>query len=147
MKWPLRNGGATYLRDVIDTVQTVQYSDSQRTQQQYWHKCRHCRALLYSTMTFYMVRVLLITFTLINQVCVMFPAPSPSTFHQLSSGRPKENIILPLPSRGSLPCLLPSAPPRVTPVTKWKLLWPNPPSLCIYLFPPPFFFLRRLLFS
>ena len=23
MKWPLRNGGATYLRDVTDTVQTV----------------------------------------------------------------------------------------------------------------------------
>ena len=39
MKWPLRNGGATYLRNVTDTVQTVQtvqYSDSQCTQQQYW---------------------------------------------------------------------------------------------------------------
>ena len=31
MKWPLRNGGATYLRNITDTVQTVQtvqYSDS-----------------------------------------------------------------------------------------------------------------------
>ena len=38
MKWPLRNDGATYLRNVTDTVQTVetvQYSDSQCTQQQY----------------------------------------------------------------------------------------------------------------
>ena len=40
MKWPLRYGGATYLRNVTDTVQTVQqYSDSQCTQQQYWHEC------------------------------------------------------------------------------------------------------------
>ena len=33
MKWPLRNGGATatYLRDITDTVQTVQYIDSQCT--------------------------------------------------------------------------------------------------------------------
>ena len=31
MKWPLRNSGATYLRDVTDNVQTVQYSDSQCT--------------------------------------------------------------------------------------------------------------------
>ena len=31
MKWPLENGGATYIRDVTDTVQTVQYSDSQCT--------------------------------------------------------------------------------------------------------------------
>ena len=31
MKWPLRNCGATYLRDVTDTVQTVRYSDSQFT--------------------------------------------------------------------------------------------------------------------
>ena len=29
MKWPLRYYGATYLRSVTDTVQTVQYSDSQ----------------------------------------------------------------------------------------------------------------------
>ena len=42
MKWPLRNGGATYLRDVTDTVHTVQYSDSQCTQQQYWHECQLC---------------------------------------------------------------------------------------------------------
>ena len=42
MKWPLRNCGATYLRDVTDTVQTVQYSDSQCTQQQYWHEPRRC---------------------------------------------------------------------------------------------------------
>ena len=28
MKWPLKNSGATYLRDVTDTVQ---YSDSQCT--------------------------------------------------------------------------------------------------------------------
>ena len=34
---------AAYLiRNVTDTVQTVQYSDSQCTQQQYWHECRHC---------------------------------------------------------------------------------------------------------
>ena len=39
-KWPLRNGGATYLREVTDTVQTVQYSDSQCIQ--YWHKRRRC---------------------------------------------------------------------------------------------------------
>ena len=32
MKWPLRFGGATFLRNVTDTVQTVQYSDSQCTQ-------------------------------------------------------------------------------------------------------------------
>ena len=41
MKWPLRNSGATYLRNVTDTVltvQTVQYSDSQCEQQKYWHK-------------------------------------------------------------------------------------------------------------
>ena len=31
MKWPLGNGGVTYLRGVTDTVQTVQYSDSQCT--------------------------------------------------------------------------------------------------------------------
>ena len=31
MKWPLVNGGATYLRNVTDTVETVQYSDSQCT--------------------------------------------------------------------------------------------------------------------
>ena len=42
MKWPLRNCGATYLRGVTDTVQTVQHSDSQCTQQQYWHECRRC---------------------------------------------------------------------------------------------------------
>ena len=35
MKWLLRNGGATYLRNLTDTVETVQYSDSQCTQQQY----------------------------------------------------------------------------------------------------------------
>ena len=29
MKWPHGNSGATYLRYVIDTVQTLQYSDSQ----------------------------------------------------------------------------------------------------------------------
>ena len=40
MKWLFRNGGATYLRNVTITVQTVQYSDSQCTQQQYWHKCK-----------------------------------------------------------------------------------------------------------
>ena len=34
MKWPLRYGGTTYLRNVTDTVQAVQYSDSQCTQQQ-----------------------------------------------------------------------------------------------------------------
>ena len=48
MKWPLRNGGATYLRNVthtVQTAQTVQYSDSQCTEQQYWHEHRHCRWL------------------------------------------------------------------------------------------------------
>ena len=35
MKWPLGNSGATYLRYVTDTVQTVQYSDSQCTVQVY----------------------------------------------------------------------------------------------------------------
>ena len=28
MKWPLRYDGATYLRNVTDTVQTVKYSDT-----------------------------------------------------------------------------------------------------------------------
>ena len=32
IKRPLRNGGATYLRNVTDTVQTVQHSDRQCTQ-------------------------------------------------------------------------------------------------------------------
>ena len=45
MKWLLRNGGATYLKNVTDTVQTVQYSDSQCTKQQYWHKRRRCSLL------------------------------------------------------------------------------------------------------
>ena len=31
MKWPHGNSGTTYLRYVIDTVQTLQYSDSQCT--------------------------------------------------------------------------------------------------------------------
>ena len=66
MKWPLRNCGTTYLRDVIDTVQTVQYSDSQCTLYTVTILARAstlqlvaCRALLYSTTTFYTVRVLL----------------------------------------------------------------------------------------
>ena len=42
MKWALRYGGATYQKNVTDTVNTVQYSDSQYTQQQYWHERRHC---------------------------------------------------------------------------------------------------------
>ena len=42
MKLPLGNSGATYLRNVTDTVETVQYSESQCTQQQYWHECRRC---------------------------------------------------------------------------------------------------------
>ena len=45
MKWPLRNGGATSLRNVTDTVQTVQtvqYSDSQCQQQQNWHERQYC---------------------------------------------------------------------------------------------------------
>ena len=42
MKWLLRNGGATFLRNITDTVQTVQYSDSQCTQQQYWHERQRC---------------------------------------------------------------------------------------------------------
>ena len=66
MKWPLRNSGATYLRDVTDTVQTVQYSDSQCTVYTLTILARAsmlklvvCRALLYSTTTFYTVHVLL----------------------------------------------------------------------------------------
>ena len=31
MKWSLENSGAANLRDITDTVQTVQYSDSQCT--------------------------------------------------------------------------------------------------------------------
>ena len=65
MKWPLRNCGATYLRDITDTVQTVQYSDSQCTLYTVTILARvstfqlvACRALLYSTTTFYTVRVL-----------------------------------------------------------------------------------------
>ena len=42
MKWPLRYGGPTYLGNVTDIVQTVQYSDGQCAQQQYWHKRRRC---------------------------------------------------------------------------------------------------------
>ena len=42
MKWPLRYDGATFLRNITDTVQTVQYSDSQCTHKQYWHKHRCC---------------------------------------------------------------------------------------------------------
>ena len=64
MKWPLRNCGATYLRDVTGTVQTVQYSDSQCTlytvtilAQASTLQLVACRALLYSTTTFYTVRV------------------------------------------------------------------------------------------
>ena len=65
MKWPLRNCGTTYLRDVTDTVQTVQYSDSQCTlytvtilAQASTLQLVAYRALLYSTTTFYTVRVL-----------------------------------------------------------------------------------------
>ena len=65
MKWPLRNCGATYLRDVTGTVQTVQYSDSQCTLCTVIILARAstlqlvaCRAILYSTTTFYTVRVL-----------------------------------------------------------------------------------------
>ena len=66
MKWPLRNGGATYLRNVTDTVQTVQYSDSQCTLYTVTILARAstlqfvaCRTLSYSTTTLYTVRVLL----------------------------------------------------------------------------------------
>ena len=37
MKWPLGNGGATYLGNVTDTVQTVSISDSQCTVQAGWY--------------------------------------------------------------------------------------------------------------
>ena len=37
MKWPIGNDGATYLRDVTDTVQTVEYNDSQCTVHVYTH--------------------------------------------------------------------------------------------------------------
>ena len=66
MKWPLRNGGATYLINVTDTVQTGQYSDRQCTLYTVSILARAsmlqlvaCRALLYSTTTFDTVRVLL----------------------------------------------------------------------------------------
>ena len=42
MKWPLRNSGDTYLKEITDTVQAVQYSDNQCTQEQYWHERRRC---------------------------------------------------------------------------------------------------------
>ena len=64
MKWPLRNCGATYLRDLTDTVQTVQYSDSQCTlytvtilAQASMLQLVAFRALLCSTTTFYTVCV------------------------------------------------------------------------------------------
>ena len=64
MKWPLKNCGATYLRDVTDTVQTVQYSDSQCILYTVTILARASTlqlvaytALVYSTMTFYTVRV------------------------------------------------------------------------------------------
>ena len=44
-EWPLRNGIATFLRTITDTIQTaqtVQYSDSQCTQQQYWYERQRC---------------------------------------------------------------------------------------------------------
>ena len=67
MKWPLRNGGAAYLRDVTGTVQTVQYSDSQCTVYTATILARAstlvaCRALLYNTTTFYTVHVLFYNF-------------------------------------------------------------------------------------
>ena len=34
MRWPLGNGCTTYLRDVTDTVQTLQYTDTQSTREQ-----------------------------------------------------------------------------------------------------------------
>ena len=37
MKWPLGNGGATYLGNVTDTVQTVSISDTQCTVQAGWY--------------------------------------------------------------------------------------------------------------
>ena len=68
---PLRNSGATYLRDVTDTVQTVQYSDSQCTvysltivARALMLKLVACRAILYSTTSFYTVRILFFVETL-----------------------------------------------------------------------------------
>ena len=65
MKCPLKYGGAAYLRNITDTVQTVQYSDSRCTlytvtilAQASTLQLVACRALLYSTTTFYTVRVL-----------------------------------------------------------------------------------------
>ena len=65
MKWPLRNSGATYPRDITNIVQSVHYSDSQCTVYTATILARAstlqlvaCRALLYSTTTFYTVRVL-----------------------------------------------------------------------------------------
>ena len=73
MKWPLRNGGATYPRNVTDTVQTVQYSDSQCTLYTITILARAsmlqlvaCRAQLYITMTFYTVHVFLFTLISLN---------------------------------------------------------------------------------
>ena len=93
MKWPLRNCGATYLRDVTDTVQTVQYSDSQCTLYTVTVLARAstlqllaCRALLYSTTTFYRVRVLLcLEFTNkcsrhMTQIYLQYPSAMPHNF-------------------------------------------------------------------
>ena len=85
MKWPLRNCGATYLRDLTDTVQTVQYSDSQCTLYTVTILARAsmlqlvaCRALLYSTTTFYTVHVFTSTSTYNS------PLQQPSNYHSTS---------------------------------------------------------------
>ena len=54
MKWPLRNGGGAYLRNVLSVyvyIETLLVRLSTL-------ELAACRALLYSTMTFYTVRVL-----------------------------------------------------------------------------------------
>ena len=88
MKWPLRNCGATYLRDITDTVQTVQYSDSQCTLYTVTILARAsmlqlvaCRALLYSTTTFYTVCVFSISG---NANITVFVLPTKCTFTWIS---------------------------------------------------------------
>ena len=75
---PLRNcgAGATYLRNVTDTLQTVHYySDSQCTTATILSRALTmrlvaCRALLYSTMTFYTVHVLFLSSMFLKVCCI-----------------------------------------------------------------------------
>ena len=69
MKWTLENCGATYLRDITDTVWTVQYSDSQCKVQVYTTAAPETAPKIFTTTK-------LITFDL-SLVSVLFkPKPS-----------------------------------------------------------------------